>query len=111
MSAAPNTRDAATTHSDRAAPAAAAGPSRAQRAPPATCRTPEPAAPQGLARVEDESDDEGPELGVLGRHRIEAHLVHDVLQRDRVVGQQRDAPFPVVETNRAGDELEHATRV
>ena len=77
-------------------------------------RLPSPRKPDTRARVgrrQHEAGEERAELGVARRHRIEAHLVHDVLQRDRVVGEQRDAPLPVVEPGRAGDELQDAARV
>ena len=50
-----------------------------------------------VGRVEHEAGEERAELGVARRHLVEAHLVDDLLQRDGVVGEQRDAPLPVVD--------------
>ena len=61
--------------------------------------------------VEHQAGDERAELRVVGGHLVEAHLVDDLLERDRVVGEQRDAPLPVVEAGRAGDELQHPAGV
>src|SRR5690606_24042902 len=37
------------------------------------------------------------ELAVLGARLVEAHLVDELLERHRIVGEQIDAPLPVVE--------------
>ena len=50
----------------------------------------------------------GPELGVVRRGLVEAHLVHTRLQVVGVHAEQRHAPLPVVEARRPGDELQDA---
>ena len=39
------------------------------------------------------------------RWPVEAHLVDQLLEDRRIVGEEIDAPFPVVEADRAGDDL------
>src|SRR5262245_25626410 len=38
---------------------------------------------------------------------VKAHLVDQALEDQRIVGEQVDAPLPVVEADRAGDDLLH----
>src|SRR5437867_1353307 len=54
-----------------------------------------------------QADEERAELGVVGARLVETHLVNQLLEDHRVVGEQIDAPLPVVETDRAGDDLGH----
>ena len=61
--------------------------------------------PRQLGRRELQADVEGPELRVPGRGLVEAHLVDQLLEDERVVGEQVDAPLPVVEADRARDHL------
>src|SRR5439155_17989600 len=60
------------------------------------------------ARREPDAHVERPEERVARARRVEAHLVHELLEDERVVGEERDAPFPVVEADRARDHLRHA---
>src|SRR5919109_3504617 len=62
---------------------------------------------QGVGRFGQQPDDERPEVGVHGGDLVEAHLVEDLLERHRVVGQEGDAPLPVVEGEGTRDELQH----
>src|SRR3989442_7821430 len=54
---------------------------------------------------------ERPEERVARAGRVEAHLVDELLEDERVVGEQRDAPLPVVETDRSRDHLRHPAGV
>src|SRR3989442_5116535 len=54
---------------------------------------------------------ERPEERVARAGRVEAHLVDELLEDERVVGEQRDAPLPVVEADRARDHLRHPAGV
>src|SRR5690606_8753491 len=47
------------------------------------------------------------ELPETGADLVEAHLVDQLLELERVVGEQRHAPFPVVEAHGAGHALGH----
>ena len=58
-----------------------------------------------VRRREAPADVELAELAVLRGHLVEAHLVDDVLDVGRVVTEQGDAPFVVVEADRGGDDL------
>ena len=50
------------------------------------------------------------ELGIACRGRIEAHCVHDILDRFWISAPQRDAPFPVIKAGRSGNQLADSTR-
>src|SRR3989442_4609904 len=54
---------------------------------------------------------ERPEERVARAGRVEAHRVDELLEDERVVGEQRDAPLPVVEADRARDHLRHPAGV
>src|SRR5581483_5405564 len=71
----------------------------------------QPGAADGLGRFGQQTDDERAEVGVHRRDLVEAHLVEDLLEGDRIVGQQRDTPLPVVEGEGAGDQLQHPAGV
>jgi len=61
-----------------------------------------------VARREPPANVEGAELAVAGARFVVAHLVDDVLEVRRVLGEERHAPLPVVEADRGGDDLFHA---
>src|ERR1051326_7150867 len=42
---------------------------------------------------------------------VEAHFVNELLEDERIIGEKVDAPFPVVETDRSGDDLPNLSRV
>src|SRR4051794_36435083 len=46
---------------------------------------------------------ERPELGELRARLVESHLVDKFFECQRILREQIDAPFPVVETDRARD--------
>ena len=48
---------------------------------------------------------EAAEEGVLGADFVEAHLVDEALENDRIVGEEVNGPLPVIETDGAGDDL------
>src|SRR5687767_7810224 len=54
---------------------------------------------------------EWPELGVTRADLIKTHLIDDVFQCIDLMRHERDAPFPVVQPNRAGNELADATGI
>src|SRR5262245_65954782 len=58
-----------------------------------------------LARRELQADVERAEGGVAGAPFVEAQVVDQLLEDQRVVGEQIDAPFPVVENDGPGDDL------
>src|SRR5271155_1719742 len=45
------------------------------------------------------------EQRIHGADMVEAHLVDQLLEDQRIVGKQVDSPLPVVKANRAGDDL------
>ena len=51
------------------------------------------------------------EQRIDGAHLVEPHLVNQPLEHQRIVGEQIHAPFPVVETDGAGDDLFHSARI
>src|SRR5579883_3288909 len=51
------------------------------------------------------------EQRVHGADLIEAHLVDELLEHQRIVGKQIHAPLPIVEPDRARDNLLHRARV
>ena len=59
---------------------------------------------------EADADVEGAEVGVEGAGLVEAHLVDELLEDGGIVGEEIDAPFPVVESDGAGDDLADAVR-
>src|SRR5438046_10316380 len=63
--------------------------------------------PQRL-RWQSQVDVKRPEVAVAGTDFIKSHLVNNLLQRSHLVRHQRHAPFPVVNSSRAGDELGNA---
>ena len=67
-----------------------------------------PASRERLRERRDEADDERAELAVAGRHLVVSHLVYDVLDRLRVLHEQRDHPLPVAEPGRRRYELQDA---
>src|SRR5262245_40997272 len=64
-----------------------------------------------LVGRELQADVERAELAVPGAGLVEAHLVHELLEDDRVVREEVDAPLPVVEPDRARDDLVDRARV
>src|SRR5262249_1496083 len=60
---------------------------------------------------EADTDVERPEQRESRARRIEAHLVDQLLEDQRVVGEQRHPPLPVVEPDGALDHLHHPTGV
>src|SRR5262245_3230512 len=52
-----------------------------------------------------EIDVERPELAKPRTHLVETHLVNDLLERIDLVGDERHAPFPIIQPGRARDEL------
>src|SRR5438270_7597448 len=51
------------------------------------------------------------EQGIDGADLVEAHLVNQLLEDQRIVGEQVHAPLPIVESDRAGDDLLHSSCV
>src|SRR5262249_44632751 len=71
-------------------------------------------APQHLAqRARGEPDPyvERPEERESRARRVEAHLVNELLEDERIVCEQRHAPLPVVEPDGALDDLHHPSGV
>src|SRR5262245_10233945 len=58
-----------------------------------------------------QTDVERPELGEPGAGFVEPHLVDQLLERQRVVGKQIHAPFPIVVADRSRDDLRDAAGV
>src|SRR6266478_3355453 len=54
-----------------------------------------------------QSDVEASEQGIDGADVVEAHLVDELFENQGIVGEEVDAPLPIVETDRAGDNLFH----
>src|SRR5213078_2857023 len=51
------------------------------------------------------ADVEMPELCIHSADFVEAHLVNQLLEDQWIVGEQIHAPLPIVEADRAGDDL------
>ena len=49
------------------------------------------------------------EIGIGRAHFVEAHLVDDGFDLERVVREKSHAPFGIVETGRTGDEIRRVT--
>src|SRR6266478_5945302 len=64
-----------------------------------------------LARRTTQAHVELPEERIHRADVIEAHLVNQLLEDQRIVGEQVDAPLPVVKSDRAGDDLPHFARI
>src|SRR5665213_1444944 len=60
-----------------------------------------------LVYLQTDSDIELAEEGVLGADFVKPHFVDELFEYDRIVGEEVDAPFPVVVANRPGDDLLH----
>lgn len=65
-------------------------------------------APEDVGQRKLQPDIELTELGVLSAHGIEPHFVNDAFDVEKILGEKRHAPFCIVETGRAGDELPDA---
>src|SRR3990172_3718027 len=50
---------------------------------------------------------EGAELTVHGARLIEAHLIDKLFEYQRVMGEEIHAPLPIIEADRAGNDLGH----
>src|SRR5690606_24807452 len=61
--------------------------------------------PYPLLRREPDAHVEAAELAEAGTRLVEAHVGDDALDVEEVVGEERDAPLPVVESDGAGDDL------
>src|ERR1700689_2655046 len=59
--------------------------------------------------LQADADVERGELPLRRAGFIEAHLVNEFLEHYRIVGEKIDAPFPIVESDRAGNNLRHFT--
>src|ERR1700685_3223862 len=65
--------------------------------------------PVQVAGAQPGCDDEWAELRVARARFVEAHLVDQFFENQRIVGEKVHAPFPVVETDRAGNYLRNLT--
>src|SRR5438477_13187794 len=61
--------------------------------------------------LDETTDVEITELGVLRAGFVEPHLGDELLEVHRILREQRDAPFPPIETDRAGDNLHNTAGV
>src|SRR5271154_5655431 len=59
--------------------------------------------------LESDAEVKRAELRVRGAGFVKAHLVNEFLEHNRIVGEKIDAPFPIVESDRAGNNLRHFT--
>src|SRR5271154_4894478 len=57
--------------------------------------------------LESDAEVERAELRVRRARFVEAHLVNEFLEHERIVGEKIDAPFPIVEADRARNNLRH----
>src|SRR5439155_26132316 len=60
-----------------------------------------------LGGGELQADEERAELAVPRTCLVEAHLVDQLLEDERVVGEKVDTPLPIVEADGTGDNLGH----
>src|SRR5678815_3310772 len=67
--------------------------------------------PKQLIERNAQADVKFTEFGVLGADWIKTHLINDRLNIECIVRKERDAPLRVVQTCRAGDQLQNASRV
>src|SRR5208337_3856664 len=58
-----------------------------------------------------QSDIEASEQRIHGADVVEAHLVDQLLENQGIVGEEVDAPLPIVKTNGAGDDLFHLSGI
>ena len=56
------------------------------------------------------TDIEIAEVGIVGADLVEAHVRDELLEVERIPGEQRDAPLPRVEPDGAGDDLRPRAR-
>src|SRR5688500_18438798 len=61
--------------------------------------------PAQLVRLYPRTEQERPELRELCTHLVEPHFVDELLELERVLREQSDAPLPVVEADGAADHL------
>src|SRR5438105_10782789 len=62
-------------------------------------------------RLDQTADVEVAEIGVLRARLVEAHLGDELLEVHRILGEERHAPLPPIESDRAGDDLRSSPRV
>src|SRR4051794_24189502 len=55
--------------------------------------------------LREPTDEEVAEIGVLRARLVEAHLRYEFLEVDGVFGEERHAPFPLIEPDRARNNL------
>src|SRR6266436_6855434 len=58
-----------------------------------------------------QSDVETSEESVDGADVVEAHLVDQLFENQGIVGEEVDAPLPIVETDGAGNDLLHLSGI
>src|SRR5919106_983244 len=58
-----------------------------------------------------QTDEENAKQSVDRAGFIEAHLVNQLLEHQRIIGKKIDAPFPIIEANGAGNDLADAAGV
>src|SRR5690349_1813998 len=61
--------------------------------------------------LDEATDVEVAEVGVLGARFVEAHLGDEPLEVDRVLGEKGYAPLPAIESDRTGDDLRNSASV
>src|SRR5262249_38880103 len=58
-----------------------------------------------------DADVKRPEDGVHRAHLIEAHLVNQLLEDQRIIGKEINTPLPVIETDGTRNDLLHGTGI
>src|SRR5438045_8589199 len=61
--------------------------------------------------LDETADVEIAEFGVLRAGFVEPHLGDELLEVHRILREERDAPFPPIETDRAGDNLHNTAGI
>src|SRR5690242_15152165 len=72
---------------------------------------PNPSVPQSALSGNNPSDVKVAELGVLRAHFVEPHVGHEFLEIKRISGEQRNAPFPGIESDGASNYLLYSSGV
>src|SRR4051812_35491057 len=64
-----------------------------------------------FVRGNSHPDKERPKRGVHGTDFVEAHFVDKLFENQRILGEQVDAPLPIIEADRPGNDLLHLSGI
>src|SRR5438309_2095024 len=79
--------------------------------PPVECISPYTSVLAVMSYHNPHTHVKGSEQRIKRAHLIKSHFVDEFLKYQRIVREKIHTPFPIIETNRAGDNLPHGIRI